>query len=324
MAGAVTLSLFFYNYHSGTPPIPATIWTTESLLHTASNFIKSFLAIPGSILLINDANYPWRADLSIIFGMIEIATLLWLLLRGALQKKPELLMLLAFSILTMLTIAATRALTGGIDQSLQGHYKLYNSTLLLLLTVAINDWVLENKPTASNATIKLLTAAVITLYTVALALFIPMLKGFQSTLTNDTRQWLFSHTLLFSETRLFVPAFNKKLDNAIEANIYDPWSLIQKTEKPLTTDSIDCPTGLPVIQADLISHKLAEAVLLTMDSDTMSNQLYLCSPLQGIRIALTTEHYSQNKNGTYSLKLWVPRNRSIEEDSGPWKLYRAE
>jgi hypothetical protein len=72
------------------------------------------------------------------------------------------------------------------------------------------------------------------------------------------------------------------------------------------------------------SHKQADAVLLMLDTAEKKPEFYLCSPLQAMRITVMEESYTENKNGTYSLKLWVPRDKNIKEDSGPWQVYLSE
>jgi hypothetical protein len=224
----------------------------------------------------------------------------------------------------MLVIAATRTAAGGIDQSLQGHYKLYNSTLLLVLCIGIINLTSETKPLAITAIKTSLIAAAISLYVAALILFLPTAILQQQQLAEDTRQWLFSHVLQFPETRLYIASPNKRLADAVRTNSYDPWQLLQKTEQPLLTEKASCPTGFQAAPANLKSHKQANAVLLTLNTSEKIPAFYLCSPLQTMRITVMEQSYTENKNGTYSLQLWVPRDKNIKEDSGPWQVYPSE
>lgn len=319
-----TLIFYFHDYQSGNPSNAALLAAQTNIASLLFNIVKGFLAIPGSVLLINDNENVWKASLSACIGGLEIILIGWLVLKGSFRKMPALIMLLAFTTLTMLVIAATRAAIGGTGQSLQGHYKLYNSTLLLLLCVGIINQISQIKPLALPAVKNSLVAASIALYVAALILFIPATIQQQQELAEDTRQWLFSRVLQFSETRLYIPSPNKRLADAVRTNSYDPWQLLQRTEQPLLTEKTICPTELQALTADMKSHKQADAVLLMLDTAEKTPAFYLCSPLQAMRITVMEQSYTENKNGTYSLKLWVPRDKNIKEDSGPWKIYLSE
>lgn len=324
IAACTTLIFYFQNYQSGNPTNAALSAAQNDIAGLLFNIIKGFLAIPGSVLLINDNENAWKASLAACIGGLEIILIGWLVLKGSFSKMPALIMLLAFATLTILVIAATRAAIGGTDQSLQGHYKLYNSTLLLLLCVGIINQISQIKPLALPAVKNSLVAAAITLYVAALILFVPATIQQQQELAEDTRQWLFSRVLQFPETRLYIPSPNKRLADAVRTNTYDPWQLLQRTEQPLLTEKTICPTELQTLTANVKSHKQADAVLLMLDTAEKKPEFYLCSPLQAMRITVMEESYTENKNGTYSLKLWVPRDKNIKEDSGPWQVYLSE
>jgi hypothetical protein len=324
IAAASTLAFYFHDYQSGNPTVATFLSPQTNIAELLLNIIKGFLAISGSVLLINDIENAWKISLAICIGGLEILLIGWLLLKGSFSKMPALIMLLIFSTLTMLVIAATRTAAGGIDQSLQGHYKLYNSTLLLVLCIGIINLTSETKPLAITAIKTSLIAAAISLYVAALILFLPTAILQQQQLAEDTRQWLFSHVLQFPETRLYIASPNKRLADAVRTNSYDPWQLLQKTEQPLLTEKASCPTGFQAAPANLKSHKQANAVLLTLNTSEKIPAFYLCSPLQTMRITVMEQSYTENKNGTYSLQLWVPRDKNIKEDSGPWQVYPSE
>ena len=188
----------------------------------APDVIKGFLAIVGSPLLINDIHYPWKNSLAILLGTIELLWLSFLITRGTLRNSPALLLWLAFLLLAVASIAVGRVAYGGMDQALQGHYKLLNGLLLWFLAMTTLQWVDTHHPvyrfTAAVTSVSIATV----LYISSLVLFLTPMQTFQQALLDDVMQWQQSGNLKNPETRLFVRQFNRKLKTAIEGGFYNP------------------------------------------------------------------------------------------------------
>jgi hypothetical protein len=335
VTGALTLLFFFYHFTTGGT---VTFDNREiSFVRLGLTVLQGFLAIPGSILLYNDPGHDWKNGLASTIGAIEILVLLWLLWNKALRQYPALLMLLGFTCLTMLSIAAGRATAGGIAQSLQGHYKLYNNTCLLLLSVALLDWFQQKRPDELPGLQKILIALACLLHIAGFLLFLPMMKEYQQSLALSTRNWLHANTLDFPETRFYVPNFNRKLSSAVSAGVYDPWSLVDSHSLPSTTEiKPSCTSTTPALPALAESQRKALAVHILLQSPPANRNLIVCSPLQALRITLNETSYARNKNGarntngarnkngTDSVELWVPRNPAIPDDPGPWQVFPLE
>ncbi len=181
--------------------------------HTA-DIIKGFLALLGGHLLYSDTDQAWKNSLAITFGTIEILWLGFLIKRGALKDSPALLLWLAFLLLTAASIAGGRVAYAGIEQAMQGHYKLLNGIMLWFLIVA----TLRLKPEGKILALALAAA----LYIGGLLLFLTPIRTFQETLMNDVTQWQESGKLKGSETWLYVRQPNLKLKAAIDGGFYNP------------------------------------------------------------------------------------------------------
>jgi hypothetical protein len=178
------------------------------------DMLQGFLALLGSVLLYNDASQPWKHQLAISQGAVVLLWLGWLLHRGALRDSPALRLWLAYLLLVAASIASGRVAYAGIDQALQGHYKLLNGMVLWLAIAA----TLDRYPRAALPA----TALVLALYLAALALFLAPLQALQQALRDDVQQWQHSGKLQFIETRLYVKQPNQKIKAAIEGGFYDP------------------------------------------------------------------------------------------------------
>lgn len=188
--------------------------------HTVK-ILQGFFAILGSHLLINDINQPWKNPLAIALGAIESVWLLFLIARGALRESPALLMWLVFLLLTVASIASGRVAYAGIDQALQGHYKLLNGIMLWFVITGTLQWLAQKDPVRKPVAAVVAVALAGTLYAGSFALFLAPMKHFQQALLDDVHQWQRSRKLENIETRLYVKQHNLKLKTAIEGGFYD-------------------------------------------------------------------------------------------------------
>lgn len=324
IAGIVVLTLYFHDFHflnkegAGGGSFFALL---QHALQSAPRIVIGYFCLAGSHLLYYSGSNDWRIIVACIIGIIETLALGWLLWHQALRTRPTLLLLLAFTALTMLSIAVARAATINLGQTLQGHYKLYTATYLLILIVAALDWIQHNKPQYLQRAAHCCLLSSATLYIAGLWLFVPMAQHYQQTLAADMRQWLYNNTLKNAETRLFVKQPNKKLMRAIEDNFYNPWTLLSAQQLPTTRETVPTCTATAALPATIESHKAALAVHIRLNSDKSHETFLLCSPQQTIRFSVQATHYQHNENGTYNLELWVPRLSTVQEDAGPWALY---
>lgn len=227
LGSAVVLALYFVVF----PLQREAGYSSHSSMALLQNFFvhpaditKGFLAILGSHLLHNDAQHPWKHQLSIALGTIELLWLGWLVKRGALRNYPVLLLWLTFLLLTILGIASGRVAYAGIDQALQGHYKLLNGIMLWFLLVATLQWIDEKNPGQRLAGQTLAVTLAATLYSGAMSLFLVPMQTFQQALADDVTQWKQSGKLKNTETWLFVKQPNIKIKAAIDGGFYDPES----------------------------------------------------------------------------------------------------
>jgi hypothetical protein len=326
MAGITVASCYFSEFNffnrEGQGGTSATSLLSRSL-DNAPAIILGFFSLAGSLLLHYSGQTDWRIYVSACIGLMECLAISILVWRGALREKPALLMLLAFVLLTMLAIATARSSVINLGQSLQGHYKLYTSTLTLLLVIAHIDWLYQHKPLQAIKLANIYAGIAALLYVAALFLFRHDIPQYHKELATDTRNWLYSNNLQRTETRLFVKNPNAKLLRAAKGGYYDPWSLITADQKPAHTEKLEnCrDAGYALTDVDIHSQKLAMAVHISARWTNKVDQLFLCSPQQSLRISLTDTQVKAEKNGTYSIELWVPRDTDIREDEGPWQVY---
>jgi hypothetical protein len=189
--------------------------------HT-SDILQGFLALLGSHLLINDIHQPWQNTLAIVLGAIELLWLISLLARGALREYPALLLWLTFLLLTVASIASGRVSYAGIDQAMQGHYKLLNSIMLWFVVITTLQWLDKKYPADVSTAAFVAVSLAAMLYVGALLFFMAPMKTHQQALIDDVRQWQQSGKLDNIETRLYVKQHNLKLKTAIEGGFYDP------------------------------------------------------------------------------------------------------
>ncbi len=194
---------------------------SNTVAHVALT-IKGFFVLLGSHLLYNETDQQWHATLAMALGASELCWLIWLTRQGVWRDMPALRLWLGFLLLVSLSIAMGRVVYGGIDQALQGHYKLLNGLFLWLLMVGTLQWIHDKKPTWQSAGQLGVAACTLLLYVSALLLFISPLQQFQQSLVDDITQWQHSGKLQHNETRLFVKQPNIKLKAAIDGGFYDP------------------------------------------------------------------------------------------------------
>ena len=315
ITGTIVLVFYFHDFHffnkEGHGGLAATDFLQQAI-NNIPNMAIGFFSLAGSHLLYYSGQTDWRITLASTVGLIETATLIWLLWRGALRTYPALRLLLAFVFFTMLSIAVARTGTINLGQALQGHYKLYTATYLLLLIIASLDWMQQNKLSHSQKSCTLFFYCAALLYTASLFLFIPTVKQYHSQLAADTKQWLYSNTLQRGETQLFVKQPNKKLLRAVSEGFYDPWSLLSSPEMPTgIIYSTACPQPATASAAKLQSQARALAVHIDIAPSESTRKMCLQGAQQAIFFTLPAQA-SEN---------WVPRNPAIEEDAGPWALY---
>lgn len=309
ITGALALCAFLQDYTLGMPgssqppqPEPGS---------RLAGIPAGVLAMAGSLLLYNDPANPWKNQLAVAIGLVVCIGLAVLARREAARRYPELLMLTGFILLSMLAIAAGRASLAGLEQSLQGHYKLYNSSLLLVLA----SWLVLHRAAARQA----VTLLAVLLAVAGAVLFTPALRNYQQGLADDTRNWLHSNTLRFAETRLYAAQPNRKLREAVDAGVYDPWSLVPASQQPVQRDSVTCPPAGDALPAQASSQRRALAIHIEAELAAPARQLLLCSPGESYAITLADNALARNTNGTYSLQLWVPRTNG-RDDAGPWQV----
>ena len=232
---AATFLLYFVifplNSDAGYASQPTTLLLGNLFAHSWL-VVRGFFAVIGSTLLFYDPQQHWRETLAIALGASECAALGWLIYRGSLRQQPALVLWLGFLLLTTASIAAGRVSFMGLDQAMQGHYKLLNGLLLWVLIAAVLDAISQHQPAflqpallqpallqhASTAAV----ALCVTLYATALLLCISPMQTFQQALDDDIRQWQTSGKLDNIETRLFVKQPNRKLKAAIDGGFYTP------------------------------------------------------------------------------------------------------
>lgn len=294
----------------------------QALLGDPLLFVQGALATAGSHMLYFHPEQTWRIWLAVSIGLAQAITLAWLLWRGALRDKPALLLLLLFTAGTLAAIAASRVMFLGMPQAFQGHYKLYNSVLLLLLIAAMLD-VKAKKSGQNTMQASALTGIAATFYVVSMLQFLPDVHNYHRALVEDTRQWLYSQSLQRPESRYLVKNPNRKLETAVAGGFYDPWTLVDSTRKPAaTTAASACNSSLATpLQAKVLSHKNAHAIYLELNSREQLPHLLLCSPLYSMTITIKSQSYHKNENGTHRLELWVPRMPDDRNNAGPWQVY---
>lgn len=215
---AIVLALYFFVFplrsDAGYSSVSTTALLQNFFLHTLA-ILQGFFALLGSHLLYNDANLPWRQALAITVGIGECLWLGFLIRHGALKRYPALCMWLGFLLLVAVSIASGRVALAGIDQALQGHYKLLSSLMLWFLLVATLQWTDKGR--------LFCIALPVALYCAALALFLSPMREFQQSLADDVQQWKLSGKLQHIETRLYVLQHNRKLKAAIDGGFYNPF-----------------------------------------------------------------------------------------------------
>jgi hypothetical protein len=194
----------------------------QNIFLQAGKFIGGFFALIGSILLDNNATQVWKHPLAIALGALELFWLIWLLSQGALNKYPALLMWLAFLLLTIASIASGRVTYAGIDQAMQGHYKLLNGIFLWFICIATLEWIQRAFPAWQRRAEAIALSVALSLYIGAAMLFFPAMKTYQTALADDATQWLQSGKLTQAETQLYVKQPNKKIKAAFDGGFYDP------------------------------------------------------------------------------------------------------
>ncbi|MEZ5494225.1 MAG: hypothetical protein R3E61_06475 [Pseudomonadales bacterium] len=291
-------------------------------IQNAPNIAIGFFSLAGSHLLYYSQQTDWRIWVSCFIGISETLALLWLLKQGALRNRPALLLLLAFTVLTMASIALARAATINLGQTLQGHYKLYPATYLLLLIAALLDLLAQKKPHHTKSVYAACLGGVITLFLAALFLFVRTVEQYNQNLAVDAKQWLYSNTLQLGETRLYVKQPNKKLARAVQGNFYNPWTLLNNDEIPVDIIySQTCPPATP-ITTNTQSHPHALAVKLDLPTTDTSTKFCLQGEKQAIYFTPNAENNNpENKKEKPNFSLWIPRNGEAGEDKGPWTLY---
>lgn len=206
-------------YHS-----QPTLDLLQHLLATPARILGGFFAILGSHLLYNDSLAWWKTDCAITIGIIECIAMVWLLRQGALRHYPALRYWMLFLLLASASMAVGRSSYGGIDQSLQGHYKLINGLWLWLLMTATLQWLHDKHPiTLQRLPIAPCCAGLaVVLFGLSWALFLTPMQTLQQDLANDTKQFLNTGKLHQAETVLYVKQPNKKIKAAIDGGFYDP------------------------------------------------------------------------------------------------------
>jgi hypothetical protein len=292
----------------------------EKILSNPFLFIQGIFATVGSISMYHTSGLYYKLPLAISIGIVEIGALIWLFSQGALRKYPAIILLAVFILGTTTAITATRVVFLGIEQAFQGHYKLYNGVFLLILITAYLDYLSKN--THSKTHTYAVLASAYGLYLLSFVLFFPDIRQYHHELSTDTRNWLHTHTLQRAESRYLVKKPNQKLETAFRGHFYDPWTLMQESQKPDNTIFLaNCNPGGDALEAISESQKFAAAVKIQLSLKEKAMELIICSPLQAIKISLSDIHFTREENGTYDLELWVPRNTSIREDEGPWQVY---
>ena len=202
--------------------------TTANLLQQALTvpvrIAGGFFAILGSHLLYNDIQAAWKVNCAITIGLTECAAMLWLLRQGALRHYPVLQYWLLFLLMVSFSIAAGRAAYGGIDQSLQGHYKLLNGLWLWLLITAALQWLHDQHPSVLQrwSITALCVGLSITLFAASWSWFLTPMATAQQNLIGDAQQFSVTGKLHEAETVLYVKQPNKKMKAAIDGGFYDP------------------------------------------------------------------------------------------------------
>jgi hypothetical protein len=225
LISCITLTLYFvifplhgeagYSSHNS-------VELLQNFFLKTTDVVGGFFALLGSHLLYNDPSQPWKHQLAIALGMIEFFWLVRLISQGALKTHPALLMWLAFLLLTVASIASGRVAYAGIDQAMQGHYKLLNSIMLWFVGVATLEYIAEKFPE------KIPTANIIAvglsaiLYLCGWLLFLKPMQSFQSALKYDVKHWQETGKLENTETRLYVKQPNLKLKTAVDGGFYSP------------------------------------------------------------------------------------------------------
>ena len=320
ITGIIVLIFYFHDFHffnkGGHGGLAATDFLQQAI-NNIPNMAIGFFSLAGSHLLYYSGQTDWRIALASTVGLIETATLIWLLWRGALRTYPALRLLLAFVFFTMLSIAVARAATINIGQTLQGHYKLYPATYLLLLITATFDWLTQRKSDFIKQIWCIFLCLTAAMFAASLYLFIATLAQYNQDLAKDTKQWLYSNTLKYGETRLFVKQPNKKLTAAVDSGFYNPWTLLQDNEIPDDLIYSDkCPPST-TLAANIESHPHAHAVKIDIKAPTATQKACLQGEKQAIYFTINMGNHTENSDAS----LWVPRNGEAGEDKGPWTLY---
>ncbi|HQQ62600.1 MAG TPA: hypothetical protein PLF22_03405 [Pseudomonadales bacterium] len=194
----------------------------ENFFLKAGDVASGFFALLGSHMLYNDASQPWKHQLAIALGVIEFFWLARLVMQGALNKYPALLMWLAFLLLTAASIASGRVAYAGIDQAMQGHYKLLNSIMLWFVIVATLEFIARKYPGGITAARMAAIALPLALYLCGWLLFLTPMQAFQRSLIDDVWHWQETGKLENTETRLYVKQPNLKLKTAVDGGFYIP------------------------------------------------------------------------------------------------------
>ncbi len=320
IAGAIVLIFYFHDFHffnkEGHGGLDA-INFIQQAINNIPNIAIGFFSLAGSHLLYYSGQIDWRITLASTIGVIETVALIWLLWRGALRAYPALRLLLAFVFFTMLSIAVARAATINIGQALQGHYKLYPATYLLLLITAILDWLTQRKSDFIRQIWGIFLCLTAAMFAASLYLFVATLAQYNQDLAKDIKQWLYSNTLKYGETRLYVKQPNKKLTTAVDGGFYNPWTLLQDDEIPDDLIYSDkCPPST-AMSANIESHAHAHAVKVDIAAPATTQQVCLQGGKQAIYFTINAGNQPQSSNTS----LWVPRNSEVTEDAGPWTLY---
>lgn len=201
-----------------------TLELLQQSLATPARMLGGFSAMLGSHLLYNDNQAWWKTGCAIAIGIIECIAMVWLLRQGALRHYPALRYWMLFLLLASASIAIGRSAYGGIDQSLQGHYKLMNGLWLWLLITTTLQWLHDKHPlTLQRLPIAPCCAGLaMALFGLSWALFLAPTQTLQQDLANDAKQFLNTGKLHQAETVLYVKQPNKKIKAAIDGGFYDP------------------------------------------------------------------------------------------------------
>ncbi|MCB1616495.1 MAG: hypothetical protein KDI30_10815 [Pseudomonadales bacterium] len=281
------------------------------------NVLMGFLLFLGGVFVDMDDRENVLALLFGCFsGAMVVSAFCWLVLCYKTRKLYPLKMLMLLIFASAASVACLRASVMGVDQALQGHYKIYSLISVLFVFFVALLWAERHSARTRllcNVLACLMAAGV---YGVSCATNLPGVEQKRTAIVDDFNYWLERNNLKRASVRFFVPQYNRKLNRAVSVGVYSPEVLLLPSRQVAVFQSVDaCPQGLVVAEGLALSYKpgawgVAVRGEIPFDVDRDEGQeVWLCAGKTVFYLALAERNlqWSEGARGRVSVDVLVPR-----------------